>query len=93
MSFVPVMWIVWAVLVVFLTALYIYRMSLTRNEEDQIFLDDSFEQEKSEQAVIAAKVSKVEPMLRVTRWLVILMTVVVIAYYLRDMLIQFHFIQ
>ena len=60
--FVPVMWIVWSAFVIIMAALYIYRSSLTKNEEDQIFLDDSFEHEKAEQAVIAAKVAKIEPL-------------------------------
>lgn len=90
MSFVPVMWIVWSAFVVFAAALYIYRSNLTKNEEDQIFLDDSFDHEKAEQAVIVAKVSKVEPVVRVARWLVLVMTVFVIAYYVRDVFVQLH---
>ena len=42
MTFVPIMWIVWSAFVCFAAALYIYRLNLTKNEEDQIFLDDSF---------------------------------------------------
>jgi hypothetical protein len=91
--FVPVMWIVWSVFVLFTAALYIYRSSLTKNEEDQIFLDDSFQHEQAEQAVIAAKVAKVEPLVRIARWLVIVMTVVVIAYYVWDMGVQLHIFQ
>ncbi|MGO8757729.1 MAG: hypothetical protein ACLQG3_06355 [Terracidiphilus sp.] len=91
--FVPVMWIVWSAFVVILAALYIYRSSLTKDEEDQIFLDDSFEHEKSEQAVIVAKVSKVEPLLGVARWIVIVATVFVAAYYVRDILIQLNVIR
>jgi len=74
MGFVPVMWIVWCVL-------YLYRMSLTRNEEDQIFLDDSFDQEKSEQEGIVVKVGKVEPYVRVFSWLLAIATVFVVVYY------------
>ena len=76
-----------------MAALYIYRSSLTKNEEDQIFLDDSFEHEKAEQAVISAKVAKVEPIVRIARWLVVAMTVLVIAYYIRDILLHLHIIQ
>ena len=93
MTFVPVMWTVWSAFVVFMAALYIYRSSLTKNEEDQIFLDDSFSHEQAEQAVIASKVAKVEPMVRIARWLVVGMTVIVIAYYVRDILLQLHLIQ
>jgi hypothetical protein len=90
--FVPVMWIVWSAFVLFMAVLYIYRSSLTKNEEDQIFLDDSFEQEKAEQAVITAKIAKVEPLVRVARWLVLGMTVFVIAYYVVDILRQLRII-
>jgi hypothetical protein len=93
MTFVPVMWIIWSAFVVVLAAMYIYRSSLTKNEEDQIFLDDSFSHEQAEQAVIASKVAKVEPMVRIARWLVVGMTIVVIGYYVRDIMLQLHLIE
>jgi hypothetical protein len=93
MTFVPVMWIIWSAFVVVTAILYIYRSSLSKNEEDQIFLDDSFDHEKAEQAVITAKLAKVEPMVRIARWVVVAMTVFVIAYYIRDILLQLHVIQ
>ncbi len=88
MSFVPVMWSVWAAFVVVTAVLYIYRSSLTRDEEDQIFLDDSFEHEKAEQAAIVAKALKIEPLLRVAQWLVVGMTAVVLIYYVRDIMVH-----
>ena len=88
-----VMWIIWSAFVLFAAALYIYRSSLTKNEEDQIFLDDSFSHEQAEQAAIASKVARVEPMVRIARWLVVGMTVIVIAYYVRDILLQLHLIE
>jgi hypothetical protein len=84
------MWTVWAAFVVFTAALYVYRSSLTRDEEDQIFLDDSFEHEKAAQAIIVSRVAKIEPLVRVGRWLVIGMTIVVIVYYIRDIMLQLH---
>jgi hypothetical protein len=92
MTFVPVMWTVWSAFVVFMAALYIYRSNLTRNEADQIFLDDSFAHEQAEQTVIATKVAKVEPVVRVVRWLVVAVSAFVLAYYVRDILIQLHLI-
>ncbi len=92
MTFVPVMWTVWCTLVVVMAGLHIYRSSLTRDEEDQIFLDDSFEHEKVAQEAIVAKVSKVEPILRVAQWLVAGMTVIVLAYYVRDILVHLNVI-
>jgi hypothetical protein len=88
MTFVPVMWTVWSAFVVFAAALYVYRSSLTRDEEDQIFLDDSFEHEKTAQALIVSKVARVEPLVRVSIWLLAVMSVFVIAYYIRDILVQ-----
>jgi hypothetical protein len=92
MTFAPVMWTVWCGLVAVMAALYVYRTSLTRDEEDQIFLDDSFEHEKTAQAVIVAKVSKIEPVLRVAQWMVAGMTVIVLAYYVRDILVHLNVI-
>ncbi len=92
MTFVPVMWTVWSAFVVFMAALYIYRSSLTKNEADQIFLDDSFSQEQAEQAAITTKIAKVEPVVRVTRWLVVAVSAFVLAYYVRDIMLQLHLI-
>jgi len=83
-----VIWSVWAAFVLFMAVVYLYRSSLTRDEEDQIFLDDSFDHERAEQAAITAKVTKIEPLVRVSRWLVVAMTVVVIVYYVRDIMLQ-----
>lgn len=88
-----VMWGVWAAFALFMAVLYIYRSSLTRDEEDQIFLDDSFDHEKAQQEAIAAKVAKIEPLVRFSRWLVVAMSVVVVVYYIRDILFQLHVIQ
>jgi len=81
MTMVPVMWAVWSALVLVLAALYIYRSRLERDEEDQIFLDDSFEHERSAQAAIVARVNKIQP--------VSVATVFVIGYYILDIVNQF----
>jgi hypothetical protein len=84
MTFVPVMWAIWAALVVITFALYVYRIKLTRDEDDQIFLDDSFEQERAAQESIVAKVNKIEPALRVASWIVAAATLFVVVYYVLD---------
>lgn len=89
MTLVPMMWVVWGVLAVVATALYLYRSNLTRDEEDQIYLDDAFQHEKVAQEAIVAKVSKVEPLLKGAIWLVGGWTVLVAAYYVRDIFAQF----
>lgn len=89
MPMVPAMWTVWCALVVIVAALKIYAIKLGRDEDDQIFLDDSFEQEKVNQAAIAAKLSRVEPVLHLTLWVLGAATLFVIVYYILDMIHQF----
>ena len=88
MTFVPIMWSVWGALVVLMLSLHIYRSSLEKNEDDQIFLDDSFEHEKAAQSAIVAKVNKVEQPLRIAKWLALAMSVVVVIYYIYDIMRQ-----
>jgi len=86
---VPVIWSVWSLCVLFLAAMYLYRSRLTRDEDDQIFLDDSFSHERTAQAAITEKVHKIEPVIRASIWLAGAATVMVIAYYIWDIFVQF----
>jgi hypothetical protein len=83
------MWAIWGVLAVVMAALYVYRSSLTRDEDDQVILDDSFDNVKNEQAAIVAKVNKIQPFVRVNLWLLVAMTVFIIGYYILDIINQF----
>jgi len=85
----PIVWSVLFVCVLFLAIMYLYRSRLTRDEEDQIFLDDSFNHVKTAQAAIAAKVQKIEPLVRTSLWLAGGATVLVVAYYIWDIFNQF----
>lgn len=89
MTMIPVMWAVWGVLALVTAALFVYRSSLTKDEEDQIFLDDSFDHERNAQAAIVAKVNRVQPYVRVSLWLLGAATIFVIGYYLLDFINQF----
>lgn len=86
---VPIMWSVWGVLVVLVVILKLYTGRLSRDEDDQIVLDDAFDHVKAEQAAIIAKVNKVEPLRKVAMWLVVLATLFVIGYYVLDIISQF----
>ena len=77
----PMLLIVWAAFLVVTVILYAYRSNLTRNEEGQIFLDDAFAHEKAVQTEIVAKVTKLQPALRLSLVLSVLMTAIVIGYY------------
>jgi sensor domain CHASE-containing protein len=78
------MWIVWAIFALVTALLYAYRSSLTRDEEGQIFLDDAFAHEKAVQTQIVSKVTRLQPALRASLILTVLMTIVVLAYYAWD---------
>jgi cellobiose-specific phosphotransferase system component IIC len=88
-GFVPVMWSVWGAFVLLFIVVKIFTGRVARDEESQIFLGDSMQQEKSAQAAIAAKVNKIEPFRKATMGLVGLATVFVIGYYLFDIYRQF----
>jgi hypothetical protein len=84
MTLVPIMWSIWAAVVVIFAALSVYRSSLSRDEADQVFLDDSFEQEKLAQEAIIAKINKVQPLIRIASWAVAACSVFVVGYYILD---------
>jgi hypothetical protein len=83
------MWTVWVVLVLLLVAVSLYAAKLARYEEDQLFLGDAFNHVKAEQADILAKVNKIQPLQRIALGLAVAMTLVVLGYYVLDILKQF----
>ena len=62
----PLIWmlIVWGVLTAILIVLLIYRSTLTMQEDDQLFLDESASGMAQEQAEIMAKLNKVTPFVK-----------------------------
>lgn len=89
MHFVTGMMICWGALVVITGALMLYRAKLQGNEIDQVSLDDTFARERSENEALAAKVSRIQPAIRVMSWLVGVATVIVIGYWIWDFVVQF----
>jgi hypothetical protein len=86
---VPIMWTVWGALVLLMLLLKIYNDRLTRDEDDQLVLDEAFDHVKNQQAAIMAKVNRFAPVRRVVLVLVAAMTLFVIGYYLLDFISQF----
>ena len=86
---VPIMWSVWGALVLLVLLLKIYNDRLTRDEDDQLVLDDAFEHVKTAQAAMIAKVNRFAPVRRVVMVLAGAMTLVVMGYYLLDVINQF----
>jgi hypothetical protein len=86
MSFMPVVWIVWAAVITFLLILLVYRSNLTRYEEDQIFLDESANHQKKEQEELLAKVGKIQPLIRIVTGATCVLTVGILGVYVWDAL-------
>jgi hypothetical protein len=85
----PVLLSIWIACLLFTAIMFLYRSRLTRDEEDQIFLDDSFSHERSAQAAIVDKVNKIQPLVRASIWLTAGTTVVLVVYYIFDIFNQF----
>ena len=83
------MWVVWGVCVLLLAAVTLYSSHLAKNEEDQLFLDDSFNHIKAEQDAILAKVSRIAPLKHAALALAGAVTLFVIGYYVVNMIQQF----
>ena len=62
----PLMWlgIAWGVLTAVLIILLIYRSTLTMQEDDQLFLDESASAMAQEQTELMAKVNKITPLVK-----------------------------
>ena len=90
MGFVPVMWIAWGGLVLLMLVLKIYIGRLSRDENDQLVLDDAFNNLKTEQAANIARISKVQPIGTATIWLAGAATLFVVGYYVLDVIKQFN---
>ncbi|MGB7267748.1 MAG: hypothetical protein WBC92_19680 [Terracidiphilus sp.] len=89
MGFVPVMWTLFGAAFLFMAAASIYSARLAKNEEDQLFLADSSNRAKSEQSAIADRVEKFQPVKRAAVVLVGAMALLVVGYYILDMIRQF----
>jgi hypothetical protein len=83
------MWAVWAAFVLLLIILKMYTDRLARNETDQLTLDEAFDSLKTEQAAIMAKVDRMKPIRRVVLGLTGVMSLVVVGYYVLDVVNQF----
>jgi hypothetical protein len=89
MAIVPVLWAAWGLSILMMVGVRVYAARLGRNEEDQLFLADSSNHAKSEQDAIAIKVGKIEPVKKMMWVLVGVMTVLVLVYYVFDVIKQF----
>lgn len=84
-----VLWIVWAVVTTVLLVLLAYRGTLTRYEEDQLFLDPSSGHQQQEQAQIVQKVNRVQPLVRIMTGATCVLSATIIGVYVWDAITQF----
>ena len=78
MHALPVLVVVWAIFTGLFLALLAYNATLSRYEENQLFLDDDNAVEKQLQNSVVSKINRVLPFLRTTGWLAAAMTVVIV---------------
>ena len=86
---VPLMWTAWFAAILLFAAVNLYTAHLAKNEEDQLYLYDSHSHVRAEQEAMLARVQKIEPFKRIALALAGAMTLVVIGYYVMNMVNQF----
>jgi hypothetical protein len=84
MNALPSLIVIWAVFTGLFLALLAYNATITRYEENQLFLDDVNDIEKQQQTSIVSKVNKIMPYIRALGSLSAVMTVVIIGIYTLD---------
>jgi hypothetical protein len=84
MSAIVALWIVWAGVLAILLILLAYRATLTRYEEDQLFLDDAEDHQKKELNEILAKVNKIQPFVRVATGATCVLSACILGIYIWD---------
>ncbi len=84
MNALPALIVVWAVFTGLFLALLAYNGTISRYEENQLFLDDLNANEKQMQSSIVNKINRVLPLIRATGAVAAAMTVLIVAIYTID---------
>jgi hypothetical protein len=84
MHVIPVLWIAWAVFACSLLLLLLYRGTITRYEDDQLFLDDISERAHKENDAILRKLDKIKPYLRIFTGVTSILTAAIVGLYAWD---------
>jgi hypothetical protein len=90
MHFIPMLWIIWGVFAAILLSLLLYRGTITRYEDDQLFLDDISERQHKENDAIIRKLAKIQPFLRVFTGVTSVLTAAIIGIYAWDAIKTFY---
>jgi hypothetical protein len=84
MHVVPALWIVWAICACSLLLLLLYRGTITRYEDDQLFLDDISERQHKENDAIIRKLAKIQPYLKIVTGATSILTATIVGIYAWD---------
>ena len=84
MSAIPVLIVAWAVVTAIFLALLAYNGTVTRYEDNQVFLSETSAVEEGRQSVIVQRVQRTQPFIRVAGALSALMTIAIVAIYTWD---------
>jgi hypothetical protein len=90
MNALPALIVVWAVLTGLFLALLAYNGTITRYEDNQLFLADINANEQQRQSTIVRRVNKTLPYVRILGTLSGVMTVLIIGIYTWDSWLQLH---
>jgi hypothetical protein len=89
MPLLPVMWVVWGLFLLVFIAFKVYVSRISRNEDDQLVLQESSAHLRTEQEAILARVEKAKPIGNTLLGLLSVMTICVAGYYVMDIVRQF----
>ena len=84
MSAIPVLIVVWAIVTGIFLALLAYNGTITRYEDNQVFLSGTSAVEEGRQSIIVQRVNRTQPFIRATGVLSALMTVAIVGIYTWD---------
>lgn len=84
------MWILWGCFAGALLLLLAYRSTLTRYEEDQLFLDDSSQHQHQENDALLRKVARIRPLIRIFTGATFVVTAAILGIYIWDAIRQFY---
>ena len=90
MHVISVLWIVWAVFAVCLLSMLLYRGTITRYEDDQLFLDDISARQHEENDAIIRKLDKMQPYLKVFTGVTSVLTAAIDGIYALDAIKTFY---
>ncbi|HXP09925.1 MAG TPA: hypothetical protein VN828_15580 [Acidobacteriaceae bacterium] len=90
MHVISVLWIVWAVFAVCLLTLLLYRGTITRYEDDQLFLDDHSARQHQENDAIIHRLDQIQPYLKIFTGVTSVLTAAIVGIYAWDAIKTFY---